>query len=187
MELKLAQWLAGEFSNESQALSQPAWFVNLKLWHRPLPFLIDGNYALFAEQAPTLKLEQAYRQRILVIQPATATEPMKVQYYAFNEHQKWRGAGRNPQILDTLTLEEIKKLPGCVLNVTSREDQFFAQPSANSVCQFYIGGNLCQIELGFAVTTEEFRSYDKGIDPETQKPIWGALIAPYQFQKIKQF
>jgi len=93
MEFKLAQCLAGEFSNESQALSQPAWFVNLKLWHRPLPFAIAGNYALFAEQAPALKLEQAYRQRVLVIQPATATEPMTVQYYAFKNHLKWRGAG----------------------------------------------------------------------------------------------
>ena len=50
--LKLAQWLAGEFENKNQAMSEPTWFVNLKLWNRPLPFLIDGNYALFAEQTP---------------------------------------------------------------------------------------------------------------------------------------
>ncbi|AFZ43668.1 protein of unknown function DUF1001 [Halothece sp. PCC 7418] len=187
MEFKLAQWLAGEFSNESQALSQPAWFVNLKLWHRPLPVSIDGNYALFAEQAPALKLEQAYRQRIFVIQPATETKPMTVQYYAFKEHQKWRGAGMNPQILDSLRLQDIEKLPGCALEVITTENKFSAQPFPNSVCQFYIQGNLCQIELGFAVTSQEFFSSDKGIDPETQKPIWGALIAPYQFQKMQGF
>jgi len=187
MELKLAQWLAGEFINENQALLQPAWFVNLKLWHRPLPFSIAGNYALFAEQAPTLKLEQAYRQRVLVIQPATATEAMTVQYYAFQDHAKWRGAGITPQKLDNLTLADLEKLPGCVLEVTLTESQFSAQPVPQSVCQFYVQGNLCQIQLGFTVTSQEFFSYDKGIDPETQKPIWGALIAPYQFQKVQGF
>jgi hypothetical protein len=185
MELKLAQWLAGEFSNENQALSQPAWFVNLKLWHYPLPFAIAGNYALFAEQAPALKLEQAYRQRVLVIQPATATEPMTVQYYAFRDHSKWRGAGIIPQKLDDLTLADLEKLPGCVLEVSATESQFSAQPFSNSVCQFYVQGNLCQIQLGFTVTDQEFFSYDKGIDLQTQKPIWGALMAPYQFQKIQ--
>jgi len=187
MEFKLAQCLAGEFSNESQALSQPAWFVNLKLWHRPLPFAIAGNYALFAEQAPALKLEQAYRQRVLVIQPATATEPMTVQYYAFKNHLKWRGAGITPEKLNALTLTDLEKLPGCVLQVTATANQFSAQPVPNSVCQFYVQGNLCQIQLGFSVTAQEFFSYDKGIDPETQKPIWGALMAPYQFQKIQTF
>lgn len=184
-QLKLAQWLAGEFSNEQQAQSQPAWFVNLKLWHRPLPFLIDGNYALFAEQAPILKLEQPYRQRIFVIQSATATTPMTVQYYAFKDHQKWRGAGVNPEILNRLTLQDLEKLPGCALAVTSTANRFSAQPDPDTVCQFQVQGKLCQIELGFAVTAQEFLSYDKGIDPQTQKPIWGALIAPYQFQKIE--
>jgi len=186
-ELKLAQWLAGEFSNESQARSQPAWFVNLKLWHRPLPFLIAGNYAIFAEQAPALKPEQAYRQRILVIQPATPTEPITVQYYAFQDYQTWRGAGINPEKLNHLQLEDVEKLSGCVLSVTPTENQFSAQPFPNTVCQFQVQGNLCQIQLGFAVTAQEFFSYDKGIDPETQKPIWGALMAPYQFQKVQGF
>ncbi len=187
MEFKLAQCLAGEFSNESQARSQPAWFVNLKLWHRPLPFAIAGNYALFAEQAPALKLEQAYRQRVLVIQPATATEPMTVQYYAFKNHLKWRGAGITPEKLNVLTLADLEKLPGCILPVTATANQFSAQPVPNSVCQFYVQGKLCQIQLGFTVTVQEFLSYDKGIDPETQKPIWGALMAPYQFQKRQRF
>lgn len=38
--ITLAQWLAGEFENRSQALDQPAWFVHLRLWHRPLPHTI---------------------------------------------------------------------------------------------------------------------------------------------------
>jgi hypothetical protein len=187
MELKLTQWLAGEFENQTQALSQPAWFVNLKLWHRPLPFAIAGNYALFAEQAPILKLEQPYRQRVLVIQPATATDPIMIQYYAFKQPQQWRGSGITPQQLESLSLADLEKLPGCVLAVTATENQFSAKPFPNAVCQFYAQGNLCEVELGFAVTAQEFFSYDKGIDPETKKPLWGALLSPYQFQKVQGF
>jgi hypothetical protein len=36
--ITLAQWLAGEFENRSQALDQPAWFVHLRLWHRHVTF-----------------------------------------------------------------------------------------------------------------------------------------------------
>lgn len=182
--LKLTQWLAGEFENKEQAMSEPAWFVSLKLWHRPLPFLIDGNYALFAEQAPALKLDRPYRQRVFVI---IATDPIAIQYYAFKQPQLWQGSGRNPQQLDSLRLDDLEKLPGCVLQITPTEKEFSAKPLPNAVCQFYAQGRLCEVQLGFTVTAEEFFSDDKGIDPETKKPIWGALMSPYRFQKIQSF
>ncbi len=187
MELKLVQWLAGEFENQAQALSQPAWFVNLKLWHRPLPFSLAGNYAFFAEQAPVLKLEQPYRQRVFVIQPSINYDSITIQYYAFKQAQQWRGCGQTPERLNTLTLADLERLPGCLLAVTSTDGEFSAKPVPNTVCQFSAQGNLCEVELGFSVTEQEFFSYDKGIDPDTKKPIWGALLSPYHFQKVEFF
>lgn len=61
----LASYLTGEFSNQSQAQEQPAWFVNLRLWIRPLPIFTDDSITLFAEQANILQLDQPYRPRIL--------------------------------------------------------------------------------------------------------------------------
>lgn len=187
MALKLTQWLAGEFENKTQALSQPAWFVNLKLWHRPLPFFIDGNYALFAEQAPALKLDQPYRQRVFVIQSAMEDDSITIQYYAFQQPQQWRGSGKTPEKLNSLSLADLEQLPGCLLEVTATDNQFSAKPFPNTICQFYAQEKLCEVELGFAVMEKEFFSYDKGIDPETKQPIWGALMSPYHFQKLHSY
>ena len=101
--ITLAQWLAGEFENRSQALEQPAWFVHLHLWHRPLPQRIQGKLALFAEQANVLYLEQTYRQRVILLQE-TEQSHLQVQYLALKQPEKFRGAGANPSRLNQLNL-----------------------------------------------------------------------------------
>jgi hypothetical protein len=41
--------------------------------------------------------------------------------------------------------------------------------------------------LGFETTAAEFHSYDKGIDPETGKATWGAIMGPYRYTKRNQY
>ena len=89
--ITLAQWLAGEFKNRSQALDQPAWFVHLRLWHRPLPHTIQGNLALFAEQANALYLEQTYRQRVILLKDQHS-HSFQIQYLALKQPSQFRGA-----------------------------------------------------------------------------------------------
>jgi hypothetical protein len=44
-----------------------------------------------------------------------------------------------------------------------------------------------QISLGLMAAPEQFWSYDKGIDPQTGRALWGAILGPYQFAKIDDF
>ena len=92
----LARWLAGEFENRTQALEQPAWFVHLHLWHRPLPQRLQGNLALFAEQANVLYLDQPYRQRVIVLKATEEPQKLQAQYLALKQPEKFRGVGANP-------------------------------------------------------------------------------------------
>lgn len=46
----LATYLAGEFSNQPQAIEQPAWYVNLRLWIRPVPIFSEDSITLFANR-----------------------------------------------------------------------------------------------------------------------------------------
>lgn len=39
----LASYLAGEFSNQAQAIEQPAWYVSLRLWIRPVPIFSEDS------------------------------------------------------------------------------------------------------------------------------------------------
>ena len=183
----LAQWLAGEFDNQQQAIDQPIWFVHLRLWHRPVRLQIEGNIALFAEQANALQLDRPYRQRLAVLQPTGDVQIFCVQYWAFKQPDRFKGAGANPQLLDSLSLEDLEPLPGCALTVTQRGDRFTAEPPTDAKCYFQYEGKTRQVMLGFEVSETQFFSRDRGVDPETGAGLWGALMGAYEYQKRQAF
>lgn len=183
--LTLARWLAGEYENRDQAIADPIWFVNLRMWYRPLPHRLDGNLAFFAEQANILQLENAYRQRIAVLHEADSQ--LSVQYWAFRYPEQFRGAGRDGDRLASITLDDLEPLPGCRLIVTSTATTYRAEPEPDTQCCFQYDGATRQVVLGFEVSNTQFLSFDKGVDPETGRRIWGALMGPYRFTKCRDF
>ena len=191
--ITLASYLAGEFTNQEQALAEPAWYVHLHLWHRPVEGLFSEGITFFAEQANILKPEQPYRQRLLQLQE-TAYDPLKiqVQYYKIIDPTSFRGAGANPVLLDNLDLNQVELLPGGVLEVAiaqpSYPDYFFeALPKSDRPCSFSYDNKTYQVQLGFAASPGQFFSYDKGIDPTTGNAIWGAMLGAYRFTKQSDF
>jgi CpeT/CpcT family (DUF1001) len=193
--IALAEYMAGEFDNREQAIADPAWYVHLRWWQRPLPVALfpEPSIALFAEQANILKLDQPYRPRILQLrQSQTAPGLIEAQYYMLNDIEAFKGAGRNPDLLLKLTREQIQLLPGCTLsvavqNIGPNRYRFRASLPVGTRCGFAYGGQNYQVDLGFEATAEEFLSYDKGIDPTTGKAIWGALMGPFRFVKRQDF
>ncbi|NJL89036.1 MAG: chorismate mutase [Coleofasciculaceae cyanobacterium SM2_1_6] len=190
--INLAHCLTGEFSNQEQALAEPAWYVHLRLWHRPVVGLFSQGLTIFAEQANILKLDQPYRQRLLQLQEVSLNPlEIQVQYYKFLDPGEFRGAGANPSLLKKLTLEKIELLPGCVLGVSISSSgvglAFEALPMDDRPCSFSYDDKVYQVRLGFATRAGKFLSYDQGIDPTTGKAIWGAMLGAYCFQKTQEF
>ena len=178
----LAHWLAGEFDNYPQAYDQPAWFVSLRLWHRPLPIRIDGDLAIFCEQANSVYLDAPYRQRVLILR-----SPAQVEYKAFHQPERFKGAGANPSLLDGLTLSDLEDLPGCWLDLTQQASRYKAEPPPDAKCCFQYNGEMRQVILGFESEATQFWSHDRGVDLTTGKPLWGALMGAYEFQKRQDF
>lgn len=186
MLVTLAQFITGEFDNREQAIATPAWFVHLRLWQRPTQLFAADSFTVFAEQANVLKLEQPYRQRFLRLQETD--QGLTVQYYMPKDPSRVKGAGQNPGLLENLTEEEVDRLPGCFLEVRRQEnDRFIASQPENCQCRFSFQGTTLQVALGFETTATHFWSYDKGTDPETNQPIWGAILGAYEFSKRQQF
>lgn len=183
----LAGWLAGEFDNQPQSQEQPTWFVHLRLWHRPLPFQIEGNLALFCEQANALYLDAPYRQRIVILKPTVDPQQWQAEYKAFKQPERFKGAGANPDLLKALTLNDLETLPGCELTITYQADRFKAEPELNARCCFQYNGQTRQVILGFEAKSDQFWSFDRGVEPETGKLLWGAMMGAYEFQKRQDF
>lgn len=181
----LTSWMAGEFSNREQSLEQPVWFVNLVWWQRPIPFNVLGSIAIFAEQANALILDRPYRQRIL--QFVENDDKIQVKYWGFKDPAAWTGAGRDRNRLDQITINDIEPLSGCLLDVSLANGRYKAEMPKEAKCCFQYLNESRQVVLGFEVSADEFWSGDHGIDPETGKAIWGAIIDFYKFKKIQDF
>ena len=187
--LLLARYIAGEFDNQPQAAAEPVWYVHLRLWQRPVALFTDDSVTLFAEQANALILDQPYRQRLLRLQQSTADDrALQVQYYGFKNPVAFKGAGRNPELLKQLTIDQVEQLPGCVLHVTQPQPaKFAAFPPPDACCYFEYQGEQRQVSLGFEAGPDEFKSYDKGVEPGTDRALWGAIMGPYQFSKQQSY
>jgi hypothetical protein len=187
--ITLGTYLAGEFDNQQQALAQPAWFVHLRLWIRPVPIFTEDSITLFAEQANIVNLDRPYRPRILRL---IQRENIEIKYYAFKDIERIKGAGLNRNLLQQINPTELEFLPNCTLQVAtvkinSDRYSFTTTPVLETPCTFNYQGNVFQVFLGFSVTSESLETYDKGIDPTTGKAIWGALMGAYCFTKRQDF
>ena len=186
--IALATYLAGEFSNQSQATEQPAWYVNLRLWIRPVPIFKEDSITLFAEQANILKLEQPYRPRIVRLRQR---ESIEVEFYMFKDLATGKGAGQDRNLIEQITPDKIEFLPNCTLKVATQElaggTCFETTPVTSEPCTVNYQGTSFQVFLGFKATANELLTYDKGIDPATGKGTWGALMGAYSFTKLQDF
>lgn len=185
----LGQYLAGEFDNQAQANQQPAWFVHLRLWMRPVPIFTTDSLTLYAEQASVINLDKPYRPRILRLRDG---ETIKIEYYMFEDIGKVAGAGRDRTLLQQITPEQIEFLPDCTLKVhtestTAGDYCFTTTPVTETPCNYTYQGNNYQVFLGLSVTPQTLLTYDKGIDPATGKGLWGALLDAYRFTKLRDF
>ncbi|MEM7726097.1 MAG: chromophore lyase CpcT/CpeT [Cyanobacteria bacterium P01_A01_bin.45] len=190
----LAKYLTGEFDNREQAFAEPAWYVHLRMWQRPIPLFEKDSFTLFAEQSSVVNFDKPYRQRIVRItqNPECDRNYLKAQYYMPSNPSSIAGGGQDPSILNDLTSEDLELLSGCVLNIIVEQlapnsYRFSTQTPPNTLCTFNYLNKTVQVSLGFEATQEEFLSYDKGIDPQTGRATWGAILGPFRYTKIKQY
>ncbi|MGL5083340.1 MAG: chromophore lyase CpcT/CpeT [Microcoleaceae cyanobacterium] len=196
--IALAHFMAGEFENKEQAIADPVWYVHLRLWNRPLPIAIfSESITLFAEQANVLTPNQAYRPRVIQLYQAPENPNfLSAQYYLPKDLAAVRSAGSRPELLKQLISDQLELLPTCKLTVTCQSlglssgqttYRFKANLPENTYCNFNYQGQNYQVDLGFEASPDVFLSFDRGIDPKTEKAIWGALLGPYRFIKGQDF
>jgi hypothetical protein len=204
----LATYLAGEFENQAQAAADPTWYVRLRLWQVPVPSLSNEHtYTLFLEQASVVSQAPPYRQRILQLtaEQLTAeqstTGVLRGRYFALAQPLKFRGAGTQPDLLENLSAADLITLSNSeariqyqsasVIGAGEPAYRFQAALLEGRLCSFEYHGQQRYVYLGFEIApkdeTLELLTYDKGVDPETGRGLWGALMGPFCMVKQKSF
>lgn len=210
--LTLGRYLAGEFDNQQQSLNDPAWYVHLKVWYRPVRLFVEDSLTFFLEQVSVASGQPPYRQRVLRLQERQGQ--LIGQFYGLRAPLKFRGGGMlgDPSagataadVLSSLTEAELTYLPTCCLTIECQSlgpdplgcDQYSFKGTlpADTLCAFEYNGNTGYVSLGFTIGSArsqasaplELRVYDKGIDPATGKGLWGALMGPFCLLKQVDF
>lgn len=190
---QLATYLAGEFDNRSQSLADPAWYLHLRLWYRPLPrHVFAEGYGFFIEQIGVASGQPPYRQRILQI--TTRGNGLWGQFYALPDPTAYAGSATEPERLAHLTRETLVDLPTCGLEIEYQQatGMFKARLPEDSLCSFTANGTTTYVRLLLDIGPESLapgspivlQMGDRGIDPDTGKATWGPQMGP--FQLIKQ-
>ena len=181
----LARWMASDFSNQAQAYANPPFFAHIRVCMRPLPDdLLDG-ISLFLEQAYDFMLNQPYRLR--VIRLSLVDDRIELENYKVKEQERFYGASRNLELLDTLTPDLIEKMQGCDMNVTWTGSSFQGEIKPGKACIVERKGKITYLDNSFEITDNKLTSYDRGRDPETDELIWGSIAGPFEFTPLESF
>ena len=192
----LAAYLSGEFENAAQAAEASTWFVHLRLWQKRVPALTSANiYTFFLEQQSVGTNKPPYRQRILQIKEVDGTAAeghLQGQYFALAQPSQFIGAATDDARLNSLTAEALVPLPNSKAHIQYQRSgsgyKFQSALPEGKLCSFEYAGQTRYVYLGFDIEQTANGSvllltYDKGIDPDTGRGLWGALMGPFQMIK----
>ena len=167
-----------------------------------------GAIALFAEQAPLPDASRPYRQRLILLCPAIGVQPAYVRYFGFEQPLRWRGAGTQPELLEAIQPDDLQVLVNDRGNLTRSGDRFSSRLLNDQPCEIQADQKLIKVKLGFDISQVNrpnlppnlhhsnlnstqsnqamqttWHNLDCGIDPDTDRPIWGAMMGAYELIK----
>ncbi|MBR8827695.1 MAG: chromophore lyase CpcT/CpeT [Gomphosphaeria aponina SAG 52.96 = DSM 107014] len=182
--LTLACWLAGDFSNQKQAFENPKDYAHIRVFFRPLPFDFFGGIGFYSEQVYDYNLWTPYRQGVHRF--VDQGEQIYVENYGLKDKILYAGAGREPDILKTITPACIERRYNCSM-VFQREGNLFRGRVEGNSCFIEKYGKKTYLISDVELTETTFVSLDRGIDVNTEEQVWGSALGPLKFEKRQSY
>jgi CpeT protein len=182
--LTLAQWMAGDFSNQAQAQSNPQQYAHLHVFFRPLPLEFFGSIGFYSEQVHDYDLWTPYRQGVhrLVEQEGQ----IYIENYGLKDAVRYAGAARELSILNTIRRDCIERRLNCSMVFKRSGDQFIGAVEGNR-CMIERDGCPTYLVSDVVVTEQTWESLDRGMNPETHEQVWGSIYGSLKFEKRQSF
>lgn len=181
----LARWMAADFSNQAQVFENPPLYAHIRVCMRPLPIAILDGVGLLVEQAYDYMLNQPYRVRALKI--ISKDDHLEIENYTLKEEKPFYGATRDLQKLQTITPDQLEKLPGCNMIVEWTGHSFRGYVEPGKACMVFRKGQNTYLDSSFEIDQDRFSSLDRGLDPDTNEMVWGSIAGPFDFLRRASF
>ncbi|MGF1676334.1 MAG: chromophore lyase CpcT/CpeT [Rivularia sp. (in: cyanobacteria)] len=181
----LARWMASDFSNQEQAFENPPFFAHIRVCMRPLPLDLLSGVSFYVEQAYDYMLNDPYR--VAVNKLVDAGNHIEIENYRVKNAEKFYGASRNLELLQTLEPNDLEKLSGCNMIVEWTGHSFKGAVEPGKSCIVFRKGKNTYLDSEFEMDAEKFISKDRGRDLETDEHIWGSVAGPFNFVRWQSF
>jgi CpeT protein len=182
--LTLAQWMAGDFSNEKQAAADPKSFAHIHVYFRPLPYSFFNGIGFYSEQVYDYDLWTPYRQG--VHRCIDQGDRIYIENYGLTDAIRYAGAARERSILETIKPDCIQRRFHCSM-VFEREGDLFRGRVEGNQCLIPKNGCPTYLVSEVEVTERTWASLDRGMDLETHEQVWGSTFGPLRFEKVISF
>jgi CpeT protein len=182
--LTLAQWIAGDFSNQKQAFEDAKNYAHIHVFFRPLPWDFFTGIGFYSEQAYDYDLWRPYRQGVHRF--IDRGGDIYIENYSLQDPMFYAGAGRELSILRTIKPEKIERRYNCSMIFQQEGNIFRGRVEGNS-CLIEKYGKKTYLVSDVELTENTFVSLDRGLDVDTHEQIWGSTAGALKFEKIQSF
>ena len=166
---KFNEWFEGTFENKKQAFGRPAFYSYVQLRHLKL-----DNGFFYGEQQNMWK-DFPYRQ--FAVKPFLDGDNIVIKNYEIDKdlHLGFKN-------LDQITESNLEYKVGCD-NIISFEGSEFVGGIQGCDCYVEWEGHDTYVVNSMILGDGYYNVYDKGIDVETKKRLWGSAYSHYNFIK----
>ena len=180
--LTFARTLSGIFDNFEQSQRNPKDFARINIIFRPLPWHILNGPGFYSEQHYDYAPWEPYRQGLHRL--ASEGELFIMYNYGFANPQRIAGAGRNPELLNSLDPNSIKPRCGCAMHFkTIQSGHYLGFVEPGKQCLVPRDGRMTYLVSEVEVDQNNWISRDRGFDPETDQQCWGSEHGPLRFKR----
>ncbi|MGI0484128.1 chromophore lyase CpcT/CpeT [Pantanalinema rosaneae CENA516] len=183
--IRLAYWMAGDFSNYQQALGNAKDYAHIHIFFRPLPFEFFSGIGFYSEQVYDYDLWLPYRQGVhrLVDQG----DQIYIENYSLKNALIYAGAARELSILQTITPDCIERRYHCSMVFKWEGDRFRGSVEPGNRCLIEKNGCQTYLDSSVEITETTWVSLDRGMDINTHQQVWGSEHGPLCFEKRQSF
>ncbi|NET61821.1 MAG: chorismate-binding protein [Symploca sp. SIO2E6] len=182
--LTLAHWIAGDFSNQKQALADSINYAHIRVFFRPLPWDFFSGIGFYSEQAQDYDLWAPYRQGVHRF--IDQGEQIYVENYGLKDPILYAGSGRDLNILKTITPECLERRYNCSM-IFKREGNLFRGRVEGNCCFIEKDGKQTYLVSDVELTETTFVSLDKGMDLTSHEQVWGSKAGHLRFEKRQSY
>ena len=182
---ELARLMAGDFCNRQQSDADPKNYAHIRIFFRPLPWEFFSGIGFYSEQVYDYDLWSPYRQGVHRL--VDEGDRVYIENYSLKEPENYAGSGHNRDILLTIPPQEIERRYNCSMVFTKEGDMFRGSVEPGNKCLIHRKGVNTYLVSLVELTETTWVSWDRGMDIESDKQIWGSAIGPLKFKKRASF